>query len=274
MVLSQCSIKEMALNLNSLELREGGSCWTLDTGRGTCGNSIVEVWEECDCGDDPVECERQCCVPPNDPLKRSPCKLVEGAACSPTEGLCCDSKCQFKVAESLCSAGKSCSKPANCTGNTPYCPFAEKLPDTTPCEGGSKTCQNGQCTGSICPGIGLLPCISSDSEDASANCKPYCHSPTIECSPAGFNYSYLDGTECGVGAVYGYCSSGVCALYSNDPQHSSWVVGVAIFLIFYMIFLALSIWIYCRYCRNTKNPLFPVKSSSSSNLSNPTNNEA
>lgn len=272
MVLSSCSVKDMALNLNSLDLRDSGSCWTIDSGHGSCGNSIVEVWEECDCGDDPVECEKECCVPPNDVLQRQPCKLVQGAACSPSEGLCCNSKCEFLTSEATCGAATECSKPANCTGNTPYCPLPDLFKDSTPCENGSKTCSNGQCTGSVCPSIGMLPCLPEDDSDPSTNCKPYCHSPTQQCSPAANNYSYHDGTECAVDSVYGYCTAGQCALYSSEPQ-SSWIVGVSIFIVFYMIFLALSIWIYCRYCRNnTKNLLTPLKTTSSSNLSDPEDN--
>ncbi len=30
--------------------REAPPCWSLESGRGTCGNSVVELWEECDCG--------------------------------------------------------------------------------------------------------------------------------------------------------------------------------------------------------------------------------
>lgn len=66
--------------------REGGTCWILDSGRGICGNGVVEVWEECDCGLDPDICEEQCCIPPGDKLGRSPCKLTPGVQCSPSEG--------------------------------------------------------------------------------------------------------------------------------------------------------------------------------------------
>ena len=66
--------------------REGGTCWILDSGRGICGNGVVEVWEECDCGLDPDICEEQCCIPPGDKLGRQPCKLSPGVQCSPSEG--------------------------------------------------------------------------------------------------------------------------------------------------------------------------------------------
>jgi len=264
MVLSSCSIDEMSKNLNSLDIREGGSCWIVDSGRGSCGNSIVEVWEECDCGDDVEECERQCCVPPNDPQGRSPCKLVQSSVCSPSEGLCCNSTCQFLSSESICLSATDCSEAAKCTGQNAYCPLPTPLPNDQTCQGGSKSCQDGQCTGSICQSYGMLPCPPPDSSDPQSDCQPYCHAQNSECAPVRPQLSYSDGTECAVDSTYGYCISGECALYKSGIQTSSWLVGVALFLVFYSLFLALSIWIYCRYCRNTSKTLLPVKTSSSS----------
>jgi len=253
MLLSACSLSGMANVLSSLELRETGSCWRLDTGRGTCGNSVVEVWEECDCGVDPAECEKQCCVPPGDPLGRQPCKLTQGAQCSPSEGLCCNSSCLYSPSTDVCAEATECSEDAFCTGKTSYCPFASSVAESTSCAGGSLLCKKGKCEGSVCPTFGMLSCVS----EAAEVCFPHCYSPTTPCSAV--NISYPVGRECRIGDVYGYCGAeGQCSLGSDTPQQS-WIVGVAIFIIFYVIFMVVALWIYCRYCRPNTVTLLPVK---------------
>jgi len=261
MVLSTCSLKTMANVLSSLDLRESGSCWGLDSRRGTCGNSIIEVWEECDCGRDPEECERQCCVPPGDKLGRTPCKLTQGAQCSPSEGLCCNSRCEYSLSTAVCGQPTECTEPTLCTGRASYCPLARPLPDSTHCAEGSRLCQDGKCSGSICQSLGMLPC-SPVKPDEVAACQPHCHSPAVPCAPA--NHSYPDGTECGTREVYGYCGAGACLVGGDQTGRGSWMVGVIIFAIFYLVFVFIASWIYCRYCRQSTVTLLPVKSSKAS----------
>jgi len=261
MVFSECSIKSIAEVLSSNTNTRNKTCWRIDTGHGTCGNSVVEEWEECDCGRDAAECARQCCVPPHgsgDVPGQRPCRLSRQAQCSPSEGLCCNSRCEYSDRDQLCAQATECTAAVHCTGKASYCPVPPSRSDGMKCAAGSKLCSNGQCAGSVCPSLGMLPCVPAVA-NAQTDCAPHCYTPTIPCNPV--NYSYPDGTECRLGDLYGYCMGGACKL-SHPKPHQSWIVGVATFIVFYFIFMVISIWIYCRYCRSSFSTLHSVKQSS------------
>lgn len=259
MKFSPCSIQSMAAALRDLEGRvEAPPCWSLDSGRGTCGNSVVELWEECDCGKDLEECERQCCVPPGDPAGRKPCTLAPGARCSPSEGLCCNSSCEYSPATTACATSTDCSEQAFCTGRNSYCPVSRPLADSTLCAGGSRTCQAGACAGSVCQSLGQLPCSPAPTtNDTAAACRPHCHASDTPCGPV--QPAFPDGTECGVGGRYGYCVGGSCEVGGVSSSHAPWVVGLALSLIFYFLLSLCFLWVYCRYCRHSSRRILPGK---------------
>merc|ERR1712083_1158159 len=136
MQLSQCSLDAMARLLPN---RRG--CWRVNPLHGVCGNSVVEGWEECDCGSDLSLCEELCCVPnTSQPDGRTPCTRIRSASCSPSEGVCCTSDCTFAQVDVECKAGTGCSA--------------------------ASTCSNGACAGSACQTIGLLPCPTPLTNDS------------------------------------------------------------------------------------------------------------
>ena len=61
--------------------------------------------------------------------------------------------------------------------------------------------------------------------------------------------TYAAETECHVAGGYGHCSaSGLCRV-GEDDQGPGWLVGLILFLVFYMLASLAVTWIYCMYCR-------------------------
>ncbi|KAL8603649.1 hypothetical protein ACOMHN_017146 [Nucella lapillus] len=104
----------------------------------TCGNSIVERGEECDCGSE-QDCEAvdPCCDPHT-------CLLKYWAQCR--SGPCC-ANCTILDSSHMCRERQSeCDVPEYCDGHSGNCPFNTYIEDGHPCAGGS-----GYCMGGICP---------------------------------------------------------------------------------------------------------------------------
>jgi len=243
MQLSQCSIDAMAQLLPS---RRG--CWRVNPLHGVCGNSVVEGWEECDCGSDPNLCQALCCVPstlnPGD--GRTPCTRTRSASCSPSEGVCCTSNCTFAQAEVECKAATDCSEASTCSGTAAICPSATAQAEGRECDGGARTCSRGACTGSACQTLGLLPCPTPLTNDSTEACTAHCQHSEGTCAPA-FSLVLPDGEECRQAGGFGHCSAGSCSV--GGGAHASWVVGVAGCLIAYTLLALVVIWCYCAYCR-------------------------
>lgn len=246
MQLSHCSTS----NITEL-LRNRAGCWTVDSGRGICGNSVVEGWEQCDCGEDVNLCKASCCVPKNDPEGRPPCTLTQGAQCSPSEGLCCNSTCQFVPSSGQCSTATDCSRASFCHGARSICPPPAPVQDQTPCQGGSKTCLKGKCTGSICQTLGMLPCHVSAITDIGAACRPHCKAAGNTCDAVD-DVTFQEDAECEVGGGFGHCSgSGKCEVVGGEAS-PSWLVGLVLFLVGYLLVSIVGTWVYCMYCRGGK----------------------
>ena len=241
MKMSRCS----SANISSV-LSGPRACWREERTSGVCGNGVVEGWEECDCGS-LAECRDSCCVPPGDPLGRPACTLSQGSQCSPSEGLCCDSSCQYVSSNVTCSLATDCHREAKCTGRNPICPIPASLPDGTPCEEASRACAGGQCEASICSAHGSLPCSHDLLSDPRSSCSPHCRAPGAECQPLPL--SFIPDTECSLAGGYGHCSqSGHCQVRDTQPG-PGWLVGVIIFLVCYLLVSLLATYIYCTYCR-------------------------
>nr|WVG99568.1 snake venom metalloproteinase [Pseudonaja textilis]WVG99569.1 snake venom metalloproteinase [Pseudonaja textilis] len=100
-----------------------------------CGNYLVEVGEECDCGF-PVDCQSACC-------NATTCKLQHEAQCDSEE--CCE-KCKLKKAGAECRAAKDdCDLPEICTGQSAECPMDSFQRNGHPCQNNQGYCYNGKC---------------------------------------------------------------------------------------------------------------------------------
>ena len=242
MKFSQCSSANISLVLSSPRL----TCWMEDLSS-LCGNGVVEGWEECDCGT-LAQCRDQCCVPPGDPQGRQACTLTAGASCSPSEGLCCTSECQFVLPGLACSPPSGCDRGASCTGRTAICPVPASLPDGALCDGASRMCVGGECSASVCPAHGARqPCSPRLLSDPRAACSPHCQQPGGSCLPLPL--SFPPDTECELAGGFGHCSqSGQCQVRDSDPG-PGWLVGLSIFLVCYLIASLAATVIYCNYCR-------------------------
>uniref|UniRef100_T1IMD0 ADAM10 endopeptidase n=1 Tax=Strigamia maritima TaxID=126957 RepID=T1IMD0_STRMM len=114
---SHCSIGNMSAVLEALFANEKRLCFQEDKGA-FCGNKIVEVNEQCDCGYNEEECNDKCCYPrqsvllPND---KKQCTRRPGTKCS-----------------ALCP------------------PSVHKPNYTTVCNEKTRVCLAGECVGSIC----------------------------------------------------------------------------------------------------------------------------
>ena len=104
----------------------------------TCGNHVVEGWEECDCGADDLDCHETCCHPASHPT--SPCQLRSGASCSPSEGPCCQFNCTFADGN-ICRDETECGRVAKCDGSSAYCPKVFPKRQGNTCQGGTKVSQ-------------------------------------------------------------------------------------------------------------------------------------
>lgn len=88
-----------------------------------CGNRVVDVGEQCDCGD-----AEQCT---NDPCCHPDCTFKGQAVCSHED--CCQ-RCQFTPTGMLCrNAANLCDLPEYCTGESMWCPADVHKKDGTPC---------------------------------------------------------------------------------------------------------------------------------------------
>eukprot|EP00041_Stephanoeca_diplocostata_P020310 m.452241 g.452241 ORF g.452241 m.452241 type:complete len:755 (+) comp21537_c0_seq1:181-2445(+) len=161
-----------------------GSCF-VESAFPSCGNGLIEenittggaYEEDCDGGPSGSKC----------------CEIASGASavctgtasfkdssyeCSPAnplKGACCNSStCMFKNLTAPCSDESSCKLPGQCDANN-NCPAGANKPDDQACEVGvllgqgvvgSRLCQSGQCTKSLCALLDKENCSELDGEDA------------------------------------------------------------------------------------------------------------
>ncbi|XP_045391263.1 disintegrin and metalloproteinase domain-containing protein 28 isoform X4 [Lemur catta] len=100
-----------------------------------CGNQVVEMGEDCDCGT-PEECTNICC-------NAETCKIKADFQCA--LGECCE-KCQFKKAGKVCRSAKDeCDLPEMCDGKSDHCPEDRFQINGFPCQNGMGYCLMGTC---------------------------------------------------------------------------------------------------------------------------------
>ncbi|XP_066118036.1 disintegrin and metalloproteinase domain-containing protein 15 isoform X2 [Saccopteryx bilineata] len=101
-----------------------------------CGNKIVELSNQYDCGF-PDDCTDPCC-------DYFTCQLRPGAQCA-SDGPCCQN-CQLRPAGWLCRPTRGdCDLPEFCSGDSSQCPPDVSLGDGEPCAGGQAVCMQGRC---------------------------------------------------------------------------------------------------------------------------------
>uniref|UniRef100_A0A194ARL2 Metalloproteinase type III 4 n=1 Tax=Agkistrodon piscivorus TaxID=8715 RepID=A0A194ARL2_9SAUR len=100
-----------------------------------CGNELLEVGEECDCGS-PANCRDPCC-------DAATCKLHSWVECE--SGECCE-QCRFMRAGNVCRPARSeCDIAESCTGQSADCPTDDFHRNGQPCLNNFGYCYNGMC---------------------------------------------------------------------------------------------------------------------------------
>ncbi|XP_060529617.1 uncharacterized protein LOC132704027 isoform X2 [Cylas formicarius] len=182
--------------------------------RRTCGNSIVEEGEDCDCGSiDNCRNIDPCC----DPIT---CKLTKEAQCA--SGPCCE-HCRLKERGHICrDATNECDLPEQCSGDSGDCPSDVFKKNGSPCGKDTGYCFNG-----VCPTL-ALQCehiwgyggIAADQEcfeqfNSKGSINGHCGSDTngrfLKCSPENVRCGSL---QCQLGNRYPVVD-GLDQLYSR-----------------------------------------------------------
>ncbi|XP_062237209.1 disintegrin and metalloproteinase domain-containing protein 9 isoform X1 [Platichthys flesus] len=101
-----------------------------------CGNRLVDVGEECDCGSQ-KECEEDPCC------EYQTCRLKSGAQCA--YGECC-SNCQYLPGGTVCrSSTDECDLPEFCNGSSLFCQSDVFVQNGQACRNQQAYCYNGKC---------------------------------------------------------------------------------------------------------------------------------
>jgi disintegrin and metalloproteinase domain-containing protein 10 len=200
---SHCSKSNISAVLDAIVDNRKKNCFQKSDGA-FCGNKIVEVGEECDCGFDDAECQETCCYPRQGPTTLSPeeqaawatekrCKRKPFAECSPSEGPCCESDCKFtdRSKKTKCKHMDDCTEDAFCNGRNATCPNPDPKPDNvTECNQGTQVCQQGECKDSICVKFGLVSCFLTS--DTVSNKRQLCE---LACQNPGKNNTCMSTAE-------------------------------------------------------------------------------
>ncbi|XP_074081202.1 disintegrin and metalloproteinase domain-containing protein 2-like isoform X2 [Macrotis lagotis] len=101
----------------------------------TCGNGILEIGEECDCGAD------QSCITCCDTAN---CRLKIGAVCA--QGNCCEN-CKFRQRGTQCRKPSDidCDLPEYCNGSSEFCQPDLHVQDGHYCRNKTAFCYKGKC---------------------------------------------------------------------------------------------------------------------------------
>ncbi|KAL4708304.1 hypothetical protein ACJJTC_007710, partial [Scirpophaga incertulas] len=175
---SACSVGNISAVLDAVRDGRKRNCLTASEGA-FCGNKIVEVGEECDCGYDEKECKDHCCYPrqvssydKERNITAKGCTRKANTQCSPSQGPCCQAAtCQFVQARATqkCREASECSLAAFCSGASAECPEPRAIPDHTKCNNGTQLCMAGECSGSICLAWKMKECFLSSGGTAAGD---------------------------------------------------------------------------------------------------------
>ncbi|KAM9354621.1 disintegrin and metalloproteinase domain-containing protein 17 [Pholidichthys leucotaenia] len=203
---SSCSKRSIVKRLRS----KAPSCFR-ERNTNVCGNSRVELGEECDPGLLHLNSDR-CCT--------TTCRLREGAKCSDRNSACCKN-CKFETAGEVCQEpiDATCKGHSYCTGNSSECPPPENAPDKTVCLDNGE-CFNGECVPFCQAILNLQPCACNETN---SSCKVCCRSAAGVCSPyinqSGHFLFLRKGKPCTVGFCDG---AGKCMKQVQDMIERLW----------------------------------------------------
>ncbi|XP_076644543.1 disintegrin and metalloproteinase domain-containing protein 10 isoform X2 [Halictus rubicundus] len=173
---SPCSLVSINPVLNA-KARSTKGCFA-EPQTAICGNGVVEDGEECDCGWE-EDCNDPCCHPQrlHHAPREIPCRLADGALCSPSQGPCCTSGCTLRNGDK-CRDDNGCRDASFCDGRGPQCPPSISKPNKTICND-EFVCYMGECTGSICLAYGLesCQCIAGPEDPPTKSCELCCKLP-------------------------------------------------------------------------------------------------
>ncbi|CAK9800445.1 Disintegrin and metalloproteinase domain-containing protein 10 [Anthophora quadrimaculata] len=173
---SPCSLVSINPVLNA-KARSSKGCFA-EPQSAICGNGVVEDGEECDCGWE-EDCNDPCCHPQrlHHASHEVPCRLTDGAVCSPSQGPCCTSGCTLRNGDK-CRDDNGCRDASFCDGRGPQCPASINKPNKTICNE-EFVCYMGECTGSICLAYGLesCQCIAGPEDPPTKSCELCCKLP-------------------------------------------------------------------------------------------------
>ncbi|XP_033353105.1 disintegrin and metalloproteinase domain-containing protein 10-like [Bombus vosnesenskii] len=173
---SPCSLVSINPVLNA-KARSSKGCFA-EPQNAICGNGVVEDGEECDCGWE-EDCNDPCCHPQrlHHAPHEVPCRLADGAVCSPSQGPCCTSGCTLRNGDK-CRDDNGCRDASFCDGRGPQCPPSINKPNKTICNE-EFVCYMGECTGSICLAYGLesCQCIAGPVDPPTKSCELCCKLP-------------------------------------------------------------------------------------------------
>ncbi|KAK2575767.1 hypothetical protein KPH14_007153 [Odynerus spinipes] len=173
---SPCSLVSINPVLNA-KARSVKGCFA-EPQSAICGNGVVEESEECDCGWE-EDCNDPCCHPQrlHHVPHEIPCRLADGAVCSPSQGPCCTSACTLRNGDK-CRDDNGCRDASFCDGRGPQCPPSINKPNKTICNE-EFVCYMGECTGSICLAYGLesCQCIAAPEDPPTKSCELCCKLP-------------------------------------------------------------------------------------------------
>ncbi|MEE6502951.1 hypothetical protein FKM82_004689 [Ascaphus truei] len=166
---SICSVR----NISQVLDKKRNNCF-VESGQPICGNGLVEIGEQCDCGYSD-QCKDDCCFDANQQEDKK-CKLKPGKLCSPSQGPCCMSECKFKTNTDQCRDASDCAYSGTCDGVSAQCPPSTAKEDLTECNRETQVCLKGQCAGSICERHNLTECTcaSTDGKDDKELCHVCC----------------------------------------------------------------------------------------------------
>eukprot|EP00042_Codosiga_hollandica_P053300 m.694924 g.694924 ORF g.694924 m.694924 type:complete len:710 (-) comp58667_c0_seq16:223-2352(-) len=212
-----------------------GGCFVAPSAA-TCGNTIVESGEECDCGD-ATTCDDldPCCSVYSESLINTNCELKAGADCSPLagrDGACCNANTCARITSGTCAPAGPCQSAATCNSQG-QCPTSSFFPDYTGCSSNTQLCLTGECTESLCATYGLTECFLTGSDACqvacteSGTCKKL-GSVTASAIPnrnpsniPKANTQKSNGQTCifaNSDPNSGFCSSGTCQSASGESE--------------------------------------------------------
>ncbi|XP_013363169.1 PREDICTED: disintegrin and metalloproteinase domain-containing protein 18-like isoform X2 [Chinchilla lanigera] len=167
-----------------------------------CGNGVVELHEQCDCGQSSFCAHTKCCKP-------EACTLIGTAECG--SGQCCHpDSCSILERASLCRKSTDpCDFPEFCDGISEFCVPDTKAADFEPCSNSTAYCYKGRCRDTD------LLCMEIHGKFAQGG-TDLC---TMEINFQNDDFGNCRGKQCGFGDII--CGKVVCEWKDSEIIRTS-----------------------------------------------------